>query len=176
MKELLCCAKLPKVITNPRTGAERSQRRGGVTRCSKGKVASNRCTSCSVITSRPEEVIKEVKVYNTGDMLKIEDNMNCKTKGFLYLVWSDKDPRVQYLGRSSRQVAERLMEHRRDIMENVKGKKVAEHFHRLRSKIRDFRFVPFKKIHDDNPHVIERLEKHYINVYNLVAKGINAIL
>ena len=120
--------------------------------------------------------MREVKIHNTGDVLRIEDKMNCKTRGFLYLVWSDKDPKVQYLGRSSRPVADRLLEHRRNIMDNKKGRAVAEHFHKLRSKVRDFRFMPFLKVHDDNPLVIEQLEKHYINVYNLVARGINWIL
>ena len=55
------------------------------------------------------------------------------------------------------------------------GKTVAQHFYRLRSKVGDFQFMPFLKIKDENPHVIQRLEKFYINKYNLVVGGINAI-
>ena len=68
------------------------------------------------------------------------------------------------------------MEHRRDVMNNKKGRSVAEHFHRLKSKVGDFRFMPFLKIRNDNPHVIIRLERHYIKKYNLVAGGFNSIL
>ena len=120
--------------------------------------------------------MREITIYNTGEKIPIKGRMDCKTRGFLYLVWSNKDPKVQYLGRCSRQVSDRLMEHRRDVMNNKKGKAVAEHFHKLRSKVGDFRFMPFLKIRSDNPHVILCLERYYINKYNLVAGGINSIL
>ena len=125
---------------------------------------------------RPEEVVRKVTIYNTGEVIPIRGRMDCKTMGFLYLVWSLKDPTVQYLGRCSRQVWVRLGEHRRDIMKNTKGRAVAEHFARLRSKVRDFKFIPFLKIRSTDPHVIIELEKKYINKYNLVATGINTIL
>ena len=121
-------------------------------------------------------MVREVKIYNTGETLKIEDKMDCRTRGFLYLVWSQKAPRVQYLGQSGQRVADRLLQHRRDVMDNRKGRAVVEHFCRLRSKVDDFRFMPFLKICDDDPLVIQRLERYYINKYNLVASGINSIL
>ena len=61
-------------------------------------------------------------------------------------------------------------------MNNKKGKAIAEHFYKLKSKVEDFRFMPFLKIWSENPHVILHLEKYYINKYNLVDGGINMIL
>ena len=157
------------------TRTEGEQFKNGVVRCNKGKTKIG-CIVCSILTTRPEEVVREVTIYNTGEKISIRGRMDCKTRGFLNLVWSQKDPKVQYLGRCSRQVGARLGEHRRDIMNNTKGRVVAEHFARLKSKVRDFKFIPFLKIRSTDPHVIIELEKYYINKYNLVARGINAIL
>ena len=145
IKELLCRAKLPPIKKSIATRTQGEQYRNGVVQCSKGK-SKGGCTACSIITSRPAEIVREVTIYNTGEKIPIKGRMDCKTRGFLYLVWSNKDPRVQYLGRCSRQVSDRLGEHWRDVMNNKKGKAVAEHFHRLKSKVGDFRFMPFLKI------------------------------
>ena len=74
IKELLCRAKLLPLKKNIATRAEVEQYRNGVMRCSKGK-----CTSCSIITSSPEEVVREVTIYNTGEKIPIQGWMDCKT-------------------------------------------------------------------------------------------------
>ena len=117
-----------------------------------------------------------MRVYNMGETIPVRGRINCKTEGFLYLLWSAKDPSQQYLGRCSRQVSARLGEHRRDIINKTKGRVIAEHFARIRSGAPDLQFVPFMNIKSKDPHMLIELERKYINQYNLVVAGINVIL
>ena len=160
IKELLCRAKLP-----PRRGLitrrEGEVNKNGVTRCNKGKSKTG-CAACPYMTSQHEEVIREIKVYNTGEVIPVRGRITCKTEGgFLYFLWSKKDPSRQYLGCSGHKVGTRLGEHRRDILNKIKGKVVAEHFANIKSDVRDLVFVPFMRIRSSDPHVLKVLEKIY---------------
>ena len=79
IKEMLCRAKLPPV-KNVSTRAETEGARHGVTRCNKG-LGRRGCVECSILTSRPNEVIKSVTIHNTGQIIPVEGKINCKTKG-----------------------------------------------------------------------------------------------
>ena len=69
IKELLCRAKLP-----PRRGiimrTEGELHKNGVIQCNGGKRKSG-CAACSILTSWPEEVVREVRVYNTGTIIPV---------------------------------------------------------------------------------------------------------
>ena len=132
--------------------------------------------ACSYLTTTPGEVVRKVWVYNVGEDIPVQGRLNCKTVGFLYLLWSAKDPTKQYLGRCSHNVVSRLCEHRRSIINKVRGKAIPDHFAKIKSTINDLRFVPFKKIKSKNPHVLIEYERHLINRYNLVTAGVNMIL
>lgn len=173
IKELLCRAKLPPK-RNLKTRTEGEQYKNGVTRCNRGK-GKGGCAVCSIIMSRPEEVVREVRVYNTGEDIPVQGRINCKTEGFLYLLWSSKNPSKQYLGRCGRWVSVRLGKHRRDIVNKTRGRVIVEHFAKIRSSVNDLWFVPFMKIRSKDLHVLIELERNYINQYNLVVVGINAI-
>ena len=86
------------------TRVEGEQYKNGITRCNRGKEKGG-CAACSIITPRPEEVVREVRVYNTGEDTLVQGRINCKTEGFLYLLWSSKNPTKQYLGRCGRWVS-----------------------------------------------------------------------
>ena len=117
-----------------------------------------------------------MRIFNAGKEIPVQGRINCKTEGFLYLLWSEKNPEKQYLGRCSHSVAARLREHRNSIINKMRGKAVPDHFMKLRSTENDLKFVPFIKMRDKNPHGLIAYEKYLINRYNLVASGINLIL
>ena len=122
------------------------------------------------------DVVRNVRVFNAGKEIPVQGRINCKTVGFLYLLWSEKNPEKQYLDRCGHSVAARLREHRNSIIKKIRGKAVPDHFLSLRSMVDDLKFVPFMKIRNKNPHILIAYEKHLINCYNLVASSINLIL
>ena len=74
------------------TRAGGREARSGVTRCSKGQGRSG-CSACPFMTERPNQVIRSVKISNTGQEVLVEGSINCKTRGgYLYLLWSRKVP------------------------------------------------------------------------------------
>ena len=175
IKELLCRARLPPirpVIT--RAGAELA--RHGVSRCNKG-LARQGCIACPFITSRPNEVIKNVKLFSTGQVVQVEGRINCKTKGgYLYLLWSSKAPEKQYIGSSEREPRYRLGEHKRDIQNGRINKAVPKHFSDTKSTVKDLVFVPFKRIKATDRFTLKHFENKAINDFNMIDAGINRIL
>ena len=123
-------------MKNINTRATDEEARNGVSRCNKG-LGRRGCTECSTITSKPAEVIKYVTVHNTKQRIKVEGKINCKTKGFLYMLWSRKMPAMQYLGSSEQEVRRRLGQHKGDIQNMHLNKAVAKHFHDTRSTVAD---------------------------------------
>ena len=173
IKELLCRAKLPP--NRPiKTREEAEKFKNGITRCSKGK-GKGGCLACSYITSTPREIVKSVRIYNAGGEIPVQGRLNCKTEGFLYVLWSAKKPNMQYLGRCSRSVGARFREHRNSIINKEVGKAIPAYFMKIKSYENDLRFVPFIRMKDKNPFGLMAYEKYLINKYNLVASRINLI-
>ena len=175
IKELLCRAKLPPV-RRIATRAAGQEARSGLTRCNKG-LGRNGCSACPYITERHNQVIRSVRIHNTGQEVQVEGRITCKSKGgYLYLLWSKKVPAKQYLGSSAREPRERLGEHRRDIEGGKVEKAVAKHFADSYSRVEDLVFVPFMRVRSSDPWVLRHLETKFINDFNLVDSGINRIL
>ena len=63
---------------------------------------------------------------SSGEVVKIEDEMNCKTRGCIYVLQSDKDPR-QYGGQTGGTIETRAKQHAYDIDSNL-DKAVPRHF------------------------------------------------
>ena len=64
IKELLCRVKLPPV-RRIATRAAGQEARSGLTRCNKG-LGRNGCSACPYITERHNQVIRSVRIHNTG--------------------------------------------------------------------------------------------------------------
>ena len=71
-------AKLPQ--KKLRTRAEAREGREGVRRCSRCQ-NTVRCQTCSILTSHPSTVVKEVEV--NGRKVKVEDFITCKTESVI---------------------------------------------------------------------------------------------
>ena len=174
VKQLLVKAKLPKARPANTRAGERENRRG-VSRCNKG-TGRNQCRSCPHLTDHPREVIKEVTIYNTGEKLRIEDQFNCRTKSFIYLLWNKRDPtKRQYAGQSGAEVGTRAGQHAYDIDAEA-DKPVANHFRLTGGTKDDLRVTPVIRVKSNNPWVRLHLERQFINKYNLVEDGINVVL
>ena len=84
IKELLCRAKLP-----PKRGLimrrEGEANKNDVMRCNRDKSKSSSMV-CVYLTGKHEEIIQEVKVFNT-EIIMFQGWLNCKTEGgFLYFL------------------------------------------------------------------------------------------
>ena len=171
---MLVKAKVPKVRPAITRAGERENRRG-VSRCSKG-TGRNQCGKCHYFTDHPREVIKEVTVSSTGEIIRIEDQINCKTKSCIYLLESRKDPtRRQYGGQTGATIGTRAGQHAYDI-DTGADKPVPNYFSLTGSTKDDLRVTPVMRVKTNNPWVRLHLERLFINKHNLVEDGINTVL
>ena len=174
LKQMLVKARIPKAKPANTRGGERENRRG-ISRCNRG-TGRNQCRACTHLTDHPREVIKEVTVFNSGEKIKVEDQINCRTKSFIYLLWNKKDPsKRQYAGQSGAEVAKRTGQHGYDI-ESEADKPVPNHFRATGGGRDDLRMAPVMRVKTNNPWVRLHLERLFINKHNLVEDGINNVL
>ena len=113
------------------------------------------------LTSSPKEVVKEIKINSSGETVKIEEKINCKTKSFIYVLQSEKDPK-QYGGQSGASVATRAKQHAYDI-ECGADKPVARHFLETSSGKEHLRVTPVMVVKSKNPWVRLHYERLFIN-------------
>ena len=126
------------------------------------------------MTKSPKEVVKELKINSSGQTVRIEDTINCKSKSFIYVLQSEKDPK-QYCGQSGSTVGRRTLQHASDI-ENDLAKAVPRHFRETRSEKEDLRMTPVMLIKSNNPWVRLHFEREFINQHDLIEEGINVNL
>ena len=173
LKQLLCKARLPSRRGADTRAGDREVTRG-VSRCNRGR-GRRQCGACPYLTLRPNQVVKEVRIHSSGETIRIEDKINCKTKSFLYVLQSDKDPR-QYAGQSGGTVAQRTQQHANDIERERVEKAVPKHFNDTGSEKENMVMIPFRVIKSRNPWVRLHYEREFINTHNFVGEGINRIL
>ena len=172
IKELLCRAKLPPAKRVNTRGAGQDAR-SGLHRCNRG-LNRNSCAACPFITNRPAEVIKKIRLHS-GKEITVDSKLTCKTKSFLYLLWSSKAPQKIYLGSCCREPRERLREHKYDI-ENEREVAVSQHFMDTRSQVEDLVFRPFMRVKSRCRWVLRHYENRMIDKLNLIEEGVNRIL
>ena len=74
MHELLTKAKIPKA-SKVNSRAAKTENRREVKRCAKG-LRGGKCSCCPFITTRPSEVVKEVRFTSRGETFQIKDNLD----------------------------------------------------------------------------------------------------
>ena len=103
------------------------------------------------LISRPNEIVKSVTLYNTGQVIPVKGKINCKTKGgFLCFLWSRKAPALQYLGSSEQEPRRRLGAHKGDIENRRLTKWVGKHFSDTKITVEDLVFAPFRRLKSGN--------------------------
>ena len=173
LKQLLCRAKLPK--PNPvNTRSSDRQNKNGVSRCNKGN-GRRQCDACPYLTKHPNQVIKTIKMHSSGETIKIEDPINCKTKSIIYVAQSEKNLK-QYGGQSGGTVARRTLQHANDIEHERLDKAIPAHFKNTGSTKVNLIMTPIKVIKSNNPWIRLHYEREFISKHNLVEEGINRML
>ena len=98
--------------------------------------------------------------------MKIMDQMNYMTRGCIYVLQSDKDPKPFGM---------RAKQHAYDIDSGLE-KAVTLHFEATNSGKENLRVTPIMRVRSRNPWVQLYLERDFINKYNLVDQEINQCL
>ena len=172
IKQLLVRARLPRrKPLNTRSTMRETNR--GVSRCNKGS-SRRQCGACTFLTKNPQDVIKSIKMNSTGETIEIMDKLNCKSKGCLYVLQSDKDPR-QYGGQSGAEIGTRSLQHAYGIDVGL-DKTVPRHFAATNSSRENLVVTPIMQVRSRNPWVRLHLERRLINRYNLIEEGLNECL
>ena len=173
LKQLLCRAKLPKANLGNRRASDRNNK-NGVSRCNKGN-GRKQCTACPYLTKYPNQLVKSIKIESSGETIKIEDPINCKTKSFIYALQSDKHPK-QYGGQSGKTVAQRSLQRAGDIENERLDKSIPAHFKETGSTKTNLVMTPVKVIRSRNPWIRLHYEREFINKHHFMEGGINRML
>ena len=172
IKQLLVRARLPRrKPLNTRSTMRETNR--GVSRCNKGS-SRRQCGACTFLTKNPQDVIKSIKMNSTGETIEIMDKLNCKSKGCLYVLQSNKDPR-QYGGQSGAEIGTRSLQHAYGIDVGL-DTTVPRHFAATNSSRENLVVTPIMQVRSRNPWVRLHLERRLINRYNLIEEGLNECL
>ena len=114
-------------------------------------------------------------MHSSGEVIKVEDPINCKTKSVLYVLQSDKDPK-QYGGQTGGTVGTRAQQHANDIQNQRHDKLVPNHFKETKSLKENLVMIPIKVIRSQNPWVRLHYEREFISKHDLIDSGVNRVL
>ena len=162
LKEYLVRARLKRSST----GAPR----GIIRNCGKN------CITCTHI----HDGATTVTFTNTGNTYDIRQQLDCNSNNVIYLIQcikciTDGNNNCQYIGQTGRRVRDRLIEHRRDVLNKKHDKSgVAEHFCQPGHTVHDLQIIPIHKLHTGRESVRRAKEQHFIDLANtLTPNGLN---
>jgi len=118
------------------------------------------------------KVIKEIRMQSSGEVVKIEDPINCKTKSVVY-VCQIKIP-INMEGRLVGQWGKE--QHANDIENQRWEKAVPNHFKETKSLKENLVMTPIKVIRSRNPWVPLHYEREFISKHDLIDSGVNRVL
>ena len=162
LQDILCRARLPP---------ERAMRplRPGFRRCHKG-----RCHLCPHSGIEPGEVLTEVKIHHSSELIEIKSPIDCQTTGVLYVITCDKPDKKQYLGQTKRSGCQRGLDHLNSIRNNNStNAPVGLHFRSDGHSHVNMIMTPIEKIFSRDPQIRLARERALINKHGLIEHGLN---
>ena len=166
IKDLLIRAKLP---VQKRNMVSRG-RKVGFKRCQR-----NRCKLCSYTGLAPGEVVQQVVINHSGEVIPMKSAMDCQTRNLLYILLCSKCLK-QYLGETSKTAETRFVGHLNTIVQQCHVNTrtpVGQHFRAGAHSHSDVKFIPFEKIYSRDPFVRKARERELINKHDLITRGLN---
>ena len=98
----------------------------------------------------------------------------CETSNVVYCI-SCKKCNIQYIGKTERELKERIGEHRGSINNDHIDKSVSNHFNSAGHRIADFSFTVLEKVYKICPEYLRKREEHWIKLFNTKYKGLNKV-
>ena len=99
---------------------------------------------------------------------------DCETSNVVYCI-SCKKCNIQYIGKTERELKERIGEHRGSINNDHIDKSVSNHFNSAGHRIADFSFTVLEKVYKICPEYLRKREEHWIKLFNTKYKGLNKV-
>ena len=172
LREEVCRAKLP-------SGRVRRGEEPGFKRCMRPA-----CRLCPFTGLQPGEVLKKVRISNSGEELQVKGKITCQTSNILYIGTCAKEDRSrgtcptrpQYAGETGCTAEERFVGHRNSIVQAYyqgTSMPVGHHFQQAGHSVSDFVFTPVERIYSNNIFVRKARERNLINTMDLIDNGLN---
>ena len=118
-------------------------------------------------------VVKEVTIFHSGEVLKINQNIDCCTESVLYLITCTKQAcRKQYLRETGRAAYKRYTEHEDSCKDSSTTKVVGLHFQLPGHSPANLEMVPIEKVWGGRAARKAR-ERALIRGHQMVRYGIN---
>ena len=127
------------------------------------KICGN-CISCTYSKNA-----RFFKCTASGKRFEIQHNITCSSYNIIYLITCNKCY-LQYVGKSSNQIRNRMNQHRYDIID--KTNTLGEHFSSRGHSLSDFHFIAIEQVFGDEFIVGER-ERYWINKLKAIQHGLN---
>ena len=128
-----------------------------------------KCVNCSYVKEG-----KIVKAFASKVAVSINAVVTCETSNVVYCI-SCKKCKIQYIGKTEREIKERISEHRGSINNDHIDKSVSLHFNSRGHKLSDFSFTVLEKVFNTCPEYLRKREEHWIQQFNTKYKGLNKI-
>lgn len=135
----------------------------------KGMKKCLKCVNCSYVKEG-----KIVKAFASKVAVSINAVVTCETSNVVYCI-SCKKCKIQYIGKTEREIKERISEHRGSINNDHIDKSVSLHFNSRGHKLSDFSFTVLEKVFNTCPEYLRKREEHWIQQFNTKYKGLNKI-
>ena len=163
--------RLPVSLTRAATG----DRTVGVRRCGVGgrRQSCPLCPHLGQAADNPRAVVQEVTIHHSGAVINITQNINCTDTGVLYLLSCTRHfCRKQYIGETGRPAYVRFKEHLDSAEDPATPTPVGQHFQSVGHSKADMEMVPFERV-IGNSAVRKQRERFFINLNNMITKGLN---
>ena len=126
--------------------------------------------SCSVCPYIKEQ--KLVKSTSNNKIVDLHKHHTCEDRNVIYIL-DCKKCRKQYIGVTDRTVKDRYLDHRGYVRRKELDKATGHHFNLPGHQSSDMSISVLERITSSDPNYRKERESHYIEQFELLAKGIN---
>ena len=134
------------------------------------------CLTCSHIL----DGANTITFTNTNKTFNIKQRLDCNSSNVIYVIQctrclKNRNTNCQYIGQTGRRLRDRLLEHRRDLINKKQDKSgVADHFCRPGHTITDLQIAPILQMYNNRESVRRAKEQYLIGLTNTLApQGMN---
>lgn len=131
------------------------------------KCCNNKCKACNYIIQD-----SKFRSSNTLKKFNLKFNFNCKSTSLIYLITCKKCT-LQYVGQTTRRLADRITDHISSIKNN-KNNPIGIHFNSNNHKLDDFSIIPID--YTVNKNTLDNLEIKWQKILNTIyPAGLNEL-
>ena len=139
-------------------------------------IPQRNCLTCSHIL----DGANTITFTNTNKTFNIKQRLDCNSSNVIYVIQctrclKNRNTNCQYIGQTGRRLRDRLLEHRRDIINKKQDKSgVADHFCRPGHTVTDLQIAPILQMYSNRESVRRAKEQYLIGLANTLApQGMN---